>query len=124
MRIEDASYGFYLHQLVEAVVTGVNIADNIDEHYAMDAKSCTEVSHPNSCWSPLRNESWLIHHMKPEQQVCMFKKDVAGGMYVTFYDEHQSQQQQVQNQNSFKHQVYRSWLQNFGGELKYTNEES
>ena len=36
--------------------SGFTISDMLEERYAMDAKCCTEESHPNNCWSPLRHE--------------------------------------------------------------------
>jgi len=54
IRVEDVSYGFYLWQLTyDRKVTSVTIFDRDEDHFAMDAKCCTEATHPNNCWLPL-----------------------------------------------------------------------
>merc|ERR1740123_813090 len=80
--VEDVSYGYYLWQMVfERELTSVTFLDNDEEHFAMDAKCCTEASHPNNCWLPLSAVTWIVHHVSPKTIQCMFSKDVAAGLY-------------------------------------------
>ncbi|CAD7935926.1 unnamed protein product [Amoebophrya sp. A25] len=143
IRVEDASYGLYLHQLVTRGLSSVSLYDMMEEHFAMDAKCCTEISHPNNCWAPLNNRSYVIHHMKPEQLVCMFKKDVAQGLYVQVprsgpggsmpslgglpqmnslgLVQEQAPttiQQKHSSRKTIREQQLEMWLTNFGGERK------
>eukprot|EP00397_Hematodinium_sp_SG-2012_P017928 GEMP01018344.1.p1 GENE.GEMP01018344.1~~GEMP01018344.1.p1 ORF type:complete len:627 (+),score=136.52 GEMP01018344.1:68-1948(+) len=79
--IEDVSYGYFLYQLVELEATGVSIVDRFEHHWAMDPKCCTEESHPNNCWSALRDDTWIVHHVEPERMGCMFAADLQTGYY-------------------------------------------
>mmetsp|Transcript_56608 Transcript_56608/g.165535 ORF Transcript_56608/g.165535 Transcript_56608/m.165535 type:complete len:629 (+) Transcript_56608:123-2009(+) len=80
--VEDVSYGFYLWQLAfDRNGASVTMLDNDEAHFAMDAKCCTEASHPNDCWLPLSGETWIVHHATPKMLQCMFAKDVAAGLY-------------------------------------------
>mmetsp|Transcript_89162 Transcript_89162/g.277182 ORF Transcript_89162/g.277182 Transcript_89162/m.277182 type:complete len:615 (-) Transcript_89162:56-1900(-) len=80
--VEDVSYGFYLWQLAfERDGTSVTLLDTDEPHFAMDAKCCTEATHPNNCWLPLTAETWIVHHVSPQTLRCMFAKDVAAGLY-------------------------------------------
>ena len=83
LKVEDVSYGFYLWQLIyDREVTSVTLYDRDEQHFAMDAKCCTEQSHPNNCWLPLTAETWIVHHVSPSIIRCMFAKDIASGLYV------------------------------------------
>lgn len=53
LKVEDASYGYFLWQLVMIGATSVTLADRDEAHFSLDPKCCTEKSHPNNCWSPL-----------------------------------------------------------------------
>ena len=46
LKVEDASYGHFLFQLVTLKATTVTIVDKDQDHFAMDAKCCTEQTHP------------------------------------------------------------------------------
>ncbi len=80
-QIEDVSYGYWLHQVVRRKMASVTIQDLLEENFAMDPKCCSEITHPNNCWSPLKATSILVHHMSPQQLVCMFRTDVENGLY-------------------------------------------
>jgi len=80
--IEDVSYGFYIWQLVfEREVSSVTLLDHDEVHFAMDAKCCTETTHPNNCWLPLDKVTWIVHHASPEILRCMHQADVDAGYY-------------------------------------------
>merc|ERR1712008_213334 len=80
--IEDVSYGFYIWQLVfERDVASVTLLDHDELHFAMDAKCCTEATHPNNCWLPLTSATWIVHHASPEILRCMHQADLAAGYY-------------------------------------------
>jgi len=116
LRIEDASYGFYLHQLATLNLTGVTLQDLMEENFAMDAKCCTEQSHPNNCWSPLKPTSWLVHHMQPQQMVCMFRKDVDFGLYVPLASNVYNGP--LGSRGAASGSMLRTWRTSFGGEQK------
>jgi len=81
--IEDVSYGFYIWQLVfERDMASVTLFDHDEIRFAMDAKCCTEVTHPNNCWLPLNNGTWIVHHASPEILRCMYHADLAAGYYL------------------------------------------
>lgn len=83
IRVEDVSYGFYLWQLTyDRKVTSVTIFDRDEDHFAMDAKCCTEATHPNNCWLPLNEKTWIAHHVTPSTVRCMFAKDLGSGFYT------------------------------------------
>ena len=82
-KVEDVSYGFYLWQLIyDRAVTSITLYDRDELHFAMDAKCCTEESHPNNCWLPLTDQTWIVHHVSPSVIRCMFAKDIASGLYL------------------------------------------
>ena len=82
-QVEDVSYGFYLWQLVfDRAVTSLTLYDRDELKFAMDAKCCTEESHPNNCWLPLSSETWIVHHVSPSVIRCMFAKDMSSGLYL------------------------------------------
>merc|ERR1719353_124053 len=62
-------------------LTSVTLLDNDEEHFAMDAKCCTEKTHPNNCWMPLSTVTWIVHHVSPKTIRCMFAQDVAKGLF-------------------------------------------
>lgn len=81
--VEDVSYGYYLWQLVfDRLLTSVTLLDVDEPRFAMDAKCCTEQTHPNNCWLPLTDGTWIVHHASPKIIRCMFATDLAAGMYV------------------------------------------
>eukprot|EP00931_Biecheleriopsis_adriatica_P103317 TRINITY_DN78169_c0_g1_i1.p1 TRINITY_DN78169_c0_g1~~TRINITY_DN78169_c0_g1_i1.p1 ORF type:complete len:619 (-),score=100.79 TRINITY_DN78169_c0_g1_i1:34-1890(-) len=83
IKVEDVSYGFYLWQLAfERQLTSITILDRDELHFAMDAKCCTEATHPNNCWLPLSADTWIAHHVTPAIIRCMFAKDVEAGFYL------------------------------------------
>lgn len=82
LKVEDASYGYYLWQLVIMGLTSVTIADREESHFALDPKCCTEKTHPNNCWSPLTSSTWVVHHVGPRAVRCMFRTDIENGYYV------------------------------------------
>lgn len=83
LQVEDVSYGFYLWQLIyDRAVTSITLYDRDELHFAMDAKCCTEESHPNNCWLPLTSETWIAHHVSPSVIRCMFAKDMASELYL------------------------------------------
>ncbi|CAK9045672.1 3-galactosyltransferase 20) [Durusdinium trenchii] len=83
IKVEDVSYGFYLWQLIfDREVTSLTLYDRDEVHFAMDAKCCTEETHPNNCWLPLTAETWIVHHVSPNIIRCMFAKDIASGFYL------------------------------------------
>lgn len=114
-----------MHQLIEKKRTSVNIADMIDEHFAMDPKCCTELTHPNNCWSPLTIKAWVIHHVQPERMVCMFKADVQGGLYKLVPKGTGGSLGLGANAEADTHEkrTMRHWVENFGGEMKYDTPE-
>ncbi|CAD7972261.1 unnamed protein product [Amoebophrya sp. A120] len=154
LRVEDASYGLYLHQLVRRDLASVTLYDMMEEHFAMDAKCCTEITHPNNCWAPLNDRSYVVHHMKPEQLVCMFRKDTEAGLYVqltTTTSAGAAQQREgataasplgplfpnapptvgvapvaapPKRRKTVKQQQMDMWLKNFGGEQKKLEQET
>ena len=77
LKVEDASYGHFLFQLVILRATTVTIVDKDQDRFAMDAKCCTEQTHPNNCWAPLRADTWIVHHVDPETIRCMARVDAA-----------------------------------------------
>eukprot|EP00927_Polykrikos_kofoidii_P060414 TRINITY_DN55400_c0_g1_i1.p1 TRINITY_DN55400_c0_g1~~TRINITY_DN55400_c0_g1_i1.p1 ORF type:complete len:624 (-),score=107.89 TRINITY_DN55400_c0_g1_i1:54-1925(-) len=82
IKVEDVSYGFYLWQLVyDRELTAVTMLDRDEGRFAMDAKCCTEATHPNNCWLPLTLETWIAHHATPKIVRCMFAQDVRAGFY-------------------------------------------
>ncbi|CAE8596759.1 unnamed protein product [Polarella glacialis] len=70
-----------LWQLVTAGATSVTLADREEKHFALDPKCCTEKTHPNNCWSPLTDLSWVVHHVGPRAVRCMFRTDIQAGYY-------------------------------------------
>lgn len=81
--VEDVSYGYYLWQLVfDRLLTSVTLLDVDEPRFAMDAKCCTEQTHPNNCWLPLTDGTWIVHHASPKIIRCMFANDIAAGMYA------------------------------------------
>lgn len=82
LKVEDASYGYFLWQLVVMGVTSVTYADRYEAHFALDPKCCTEKTHPNNCWSPLGDATWIVHHVGPINVRCMFQTDMETGYYL------------------------------------------
>eukprot|EP00929_Paragymnodinium_shiwhaense_P040140 TRINITY_DN20982_c0_g1_i2.p1 TRINITY_DN20982_c0_g1~~TRINITY_DN20982_c0_g1_i2.p1 ORF type:complete len:620 (+),score=101.34 TRINITY_DN20982_c0_g1_i2:91-1950(+) len=83
IKVEDVSYGFYLWQLLfDRELTAVTLLDADESHFAMDAKCCTELTHPNNCWLPLTSETWLVHHASPKTVRCMFAADIEAGYHA------------------------------------------
>jgi len=81
--VEDVSYGYYLWQLVvDRNLASVTILDSDEKRYAMDPKCCTEQSHPNNCWLPLTDLTWIVHHVSPKTVRCMFTADIRSGHYT------------------------------------------
>jgi len=93
LKVEDASYGYFLWQLVVLGITSVTLADNEEARFALDPKCCTEKSHPNNCWSPLSDGTWIVHHVGPRAIRCMFRTDLEAGYYLPRGAQAQSERQ-------------------------------
>jgi hypothetical protein len=75
--VEDVSYGYYVWQLVhERGLTSATFFDDDEKHFALDPKCCTEKSHPNNCWNPLKDNTFVVHHVNATAVRCMYERDI------------------------------------------------
>lgn len=81
LKVEDASYGYFLWQILMSGITSVTLADREEASFALDPKCCTEKTHPNNCWSPLGPLTWVVHHVGPKAVRCMWRTDLEAGYY-------------------------------------------
>lgn len=77
VRGDDPSLGVHLRQLV--MEQGAFL--QLDDRGAMTRFAMEPTCHAEGAYCPLKNTTWIVHHVSPRAIRCMFEEDVAAGHY-------------------------------------------